>query len=636
MTDENLGGQVHLAERYPRGVRRLIKLSIDGMVLAAALLLAYALRFNFEIRSETYQALRIQLPLVVALQLATLWLAGTSRVFWRYISLADLPLFLKALVYWTIPLLACRLLLDESLQVLRLPLSIIVLDGVLAFGGVLGARIVRRSISERSSKRRHARHAGAAGLRPVFLVGAGRAGMLSAREILGQGNTDLDPIGFIDDDPLKVGSVIHGVPVLGTTEELPDLVAAYRPDHVVITIADAEPARLRRIVEICESIPIKVRTIPGFYDLLQGKVSIQRMRDIEPGDLLGRSAVEADTDKLRDFLSNKRVLVTGAGGSIGSELVRQIAVFRPARLLLVDRSEFALFLIEREITEAWPELDIVARLADVRDEGRMEGLLRYHRPQVVVHAAAHKHVPMLESQPGEAVKNNVFGTAVLGELCGRCDVETFVLISTDKAVRPTSVMGASKRVAELVVQALDARYDTRYVAVRFGNVLGSAGSVVTIFSEQIRRGGPVTVTHPDMTRYFMSIPEASQLVLSAAAMGRGGEVFILDMGDPLLVVELAEKMIRLAGFAPHDDIEIIFTGARPGEKLVEELVHSPEELMPTAHDKIFVAEIPLLEPATIDGGLERLRELVEAGRSAELRRFLNRLLPEADLVGDRR
>jgi len=619
-------------ERAPKGFRRLVKVTIDGAVLAAALLLAYALRFNFEIRPDTYAMLRLQLPLVVGLQFAALWLAGTAKVFWRYVSLADLPLFIKAAAYWTVPLLALRLSLDESLQVLRLPLSIIVLDGMLAFGGVVAVRIVRRSVSERKSKRRHARHAGAGAPRPVFLVGAGRAGVLSVREIRAQGNTDLEPIGFIDDDPLKVGSVIHGVPVLGTTDDLPELVAAHQPDHVVITIADAEPARLRRIVEICEAIPIKVRTIPGFYDLLQGKVSIRRMKDVAPDELLGRSAVEADSEKLLTFLTGKCVLVTGAGGSIGAELVRQIAVFRPSRLILVDRSEFALFQIQQKITEAWPELEILARLGDVRDEQRMGGLLSYHRPRIVIHAAAHKHVTMLETQPAEAVKNNVFGTASLARLCGDIGVEAFVLVSTDKAVRPTSVMGASKRVAELVVQALNERYDTRFIAVRFGNVLGSAGSVVPIFTEQIKRGGPVTVTHPQMTRYFMSIPEAAQLVLSAAAMGQGGEVFILDMGKPLPIVKLAEKMIHLSGFEPYEDIEIVFTGPRPGEKLTEQLAHSSEELAPTDHPKIFVGTIPSLDPSTVDRGLSTLQELVEIANGPELRRFLNRFLPEANLA----
>lgn len=624
-----VGSDARRPDRLPKWARVATQLLIDGSVLAAAFLVAYALRFDFEIGGVLDQLL-VQLPLVVALQLGALWLSGASGVFWRYISLADLPLFLRATLCWTLPLLAARYFLGPQLQLLRLPVSIIVLDAVFAFGAVLVARVVRRSIHE-SKGRGEAAHFIRGPRRPVLLVGAGRAGVLSVREIRSRGNTDLDPVGFVDDDPLKVGSVIHGVPVLGTTADLPDLVAAHRPDHVVITIANTEQSALRRIVEICEQIPIRVRAIPGFYELLQGQVSIQRMRDLEPEDLLGRPAVEADTDKLRDFLTGKRVMVTGAGGSIGSELVRQIAVFQPQRMILIDRTEFALFRIERELRETWPELEVHARLGDVCDAPRMGGLLAYHQPQVVVHAAAHKHVTLLETQPAEALKNNAFGTSQLGELCGEARVEAFVLVSTDKAVRPTSVMGASKRIAEIVCQVLNERFETRFMTVRFGNVLGSTGSVVPIFAQQIRSGGPVTVTHEEMTRYFMSIPEASQLVLSAAAMGRGGEVFVLDMGTPVRIVELAEKMIRYAGFEPYDDIDIIFTGARPGEKLAEELSHSAEDLMPTSNPKIHVGTVPAPDADGMRRGLRLLQDLVADGDGPGIRRLLNQLLPEAQL-----
>jgi FlaA1/EpsC-like NDP-sugar epimerase len=622
----------NVADRWPRGTRVIVLLLLDLTALTAALFLAYALRFNFEIRPDTYEYFWQQLPLVVGFQMVCLWMAGARAASWRYISLAELPLFLLAALLWSLPLLALRFLLDVSVQFLRLPLSVIVIDTLLAFLGVLGVRVVRRAMLERSDIRKRRGTSSGEQRRPVLFVGAGRAGVLSAREVRARGDSDLEPIGFVDDDPLKVGSVIQGIPVLGTTADLPRLVARHRPDHVVLTIADAEPARLRRIVEICEQIPIKVRTIPAFHDLLQGRVSIQRFRDVEPAELLGRAAVEADSEQLRDFLTGKRVMVTGAGGSIGSELARQIAVFRPSRLILIDRSEFALFQINRELGEAWPEIAIAACLGDVCDERRMRQLLRRHEPHIVVHAAAHKHVTMLETQPAEAVTNNVFASELLGELCGEYRAEAFVLVSTDKAVRPTSVMGASKRVAELVIQALDQRHATRFMAVRFGNVLGSTGSVVPIFAEQIKRGGPVTVTHPDMMRYFMSIPEASQLVLSAAAMGQGGEVFVLDMGAPLSIVELAEKMIRLSGFEPYDDIDIVFTGPNPGEKLAEQLAHTAEELQPTRNPKIFVGAIPVDDPERVRSGLERLHELVTVGDEAGLRRFLNQLLPEARLA----
>ncbi len=615
------------ARRCP-SVRQVVQLLLDVAVLAAAHVVSYAPRF--ELAEAAEGELGAQLALVVTVQVVALWISGARGVLWRYVGLADLPLFLKGLCLALVPLLSVGFLPFPPLQALRIPASVLVLDAVLAFGGVVGLRIARRALHEGHTKRRRA-----AGVPPhrrrILLVGAGHAGVLSVQEIRGHGNTDLDPVGFVDDDPLKVGSVIHGVPVLGTSRDIPELVARHRPDHVVITIASAEPARLRRIIAICEKVPIKVRTIPGFHELLQGDLSLQRIRDVEPADLLGRAAVESDAEQLRALLTDRRIMVTGAGGSIGSELARQIAAFRPAHLVLVDRAEFALFQIDREMGESSPEIEVAAALGDVCDERRMRGLLQSHAPDVVIHAAAHKHLPLLEAQPTEAVKNNVFGTASLGELCGKSGVETFVLISTDKAVRPTSAMGASKRIAELVVHGLNQRYETRFVAVRFGNVLGSTGSVVSIFAEQIKRGGPVTVTDPEMTRFFMSIPEASQLVLAAAAMGEGGEVFVLDMGTPLRILELAEKMIRLSGLEPHEDIEIMFTGVRPGEKLAEELAHTGEELNPTSNPKIFVCRVPAFDAARFRAGMIRLQELADAEDEPGLRRSMHDLLPEAEL-----
>jgi FlaA1/EpsC-like NDP-sugar epimerase len=398
---------------------------------------------------------------------------------------------------------------------------------------------------------------------------------------------------------------------------------------VVITIAQASRTEIRRVVEICESVPVKAQIIPGLYEILSGAVEISRIRDVEIEDLLGREPVILDEELLRSFLAGKTVMVTGAGGSIGAELTRQVAGFKAGTLLLVERAEFALFDVDRELRAAYPELAIVPLVADVCDRELMRGLMDRFKPSVVLHSAAHKHVPMMESNPTEAVKNNILATRSLGEVAGEAGVEVFIQISTDKAVRPTSVMGAAKRVAELVVQDLNPRYSTRFVSVRFGNVLGSAGSVIPTFKEQILQGGPVTVTHPDMVRYFMTIAEASQLVLEAGAMGEGGEIFVLDMGDPVRIFDMAKDMITLFGLKPFDDIDIVFTGMRPGEKLFEELNTEGENITKTRHPKIFIGTINTYDDRMVTVALKRFEGLAQLGRERELRAFFNEFLPEA-------
>ena len=388
---------------------------------------------------------------------------------------------------------------------------------------------------------------------------------------------------------------------------------------------------LRRSVEICERIPVRVRIIPGLLEILQGNVEVSRIRDIQIEDLLGREPVRLDEISTREFLTGKVVMVTGAGGSIGAELARQVARFKPSRLLLVERAEFVLFDIDRELRSNHSDLDIIPLVADICDEARMRCIFQRHRAAVVIHAAAHKHVPMMECNAAEAVKNNVLGTKLLAELAGEFGVEVFVLISTDKAVRPSSVMGAAKRFAELVVQHLGQQYSTRFVAVRFGNVIGSGGSVVQIFREQIQKGLPLTVTHPDMVRYFLTIPEAVQLVLQASAMAEGGEIYILDMGGPVRILDLAKDTITLSGLKPFEDIDIVFTGVRPGEKLFEELKTTEEEIVKTRHPKIFIGRIATLPGEKIAAGLTELHYLARNNEEQALRKFLNEFLPEANL-----
>jgi FlaA1/EpsC-like NDP-sugar epimerase len=464
-------------------------------------------------------------------------------------------------------------------------------------------------------------------------VGAGRAGVLAAREILGREDSGLDVRGFIDDDPLKQNSVILGLRVLGATADLKGLVKHLAIDEVVITIAQAPRREIRRIVGICEAIPVRVRIMPGIWEILQGNVKVSSIRDVEIEDLLGRDPVRLDEELLRAFLSGRRVLVTGAGGSIGSELCRQVARLGPSKLLLVERAEFVLFDIHREIQRLWPAVKVVPLVGDVGDELRMRAIFEAYRPEVVLHAAAHKHVPLMEENPTEAIRNNTLATRKIGKIAGECGAEVFVLISTDKAVRPTSVMGASKRLAELVVQDLDGRHATRFLAVRFGNVLGSTGSVIPIFREQIRAGGPVTVTHPEMVRFFMTIPEASQLVLQAGAMGKGGEIFILDMGEPVKIVDLARDMISLSGLRPGEDIEIVFTGTRPGEKLYEEVSTTGENVARTGHPKIFIGTIRPVESARLEEALAALEASACRNDEAAIRETLGRIIPEAALEG---
>ena len=613
--------------------QREAQYAIDTGILAGAFALAYLLRFDFEIPPDWRANAVTQLPLVLLVQVCVLYFSGAQAFVWRYVGMAEIQTFVRGWAISTAILLAARLSLPDSLAVLRVPLSVIVVDGILAFGGMLGARILMRSIAEkmRSRERRQAR--GDAARSPVLLIGAGNAGIMAVREIDSRGDMDLEVKGFVDDDPLKRGTVISGIRVLGTSEDLPRLVRELGIDHVILTIATASPERIRHILEVCASIPVRAQRIPAWYEMLQGKVEISRFRNVRAEDLLERDIVRFDQPSLEAFLGGKTVMVTGAGGSIGAELARQIHRRSPTRLLLVDRAEFALFEIDRELRTTDHAGELVPLLADIGDAERMREVFARFRPQVVVHAAAHKHVTLMEYNASEAVKNNVFGTQIVGELAGQYAAQSFVLISTDKAVRPSSVMGATKRVAELVVQDLGRRYaGTRYVAVRFGNVLGSTGSVVPIFREQIAQGGPVTITHPDMKRYFMTIPEATVLVLEAGALGEGGEIFILDMGEPVRILDMAKRMIELSGQEPGKDIQIVFTGTRPGEKLFEELETSNESIAKTRHPKIYVGRITGRSSEEIAAGLEELHELCAAGASPqEIRAFLSAFLPESEM-----
>ncbi len=608
------------------------QLALDLSVLVTAFILAYLLRFDFDIPEQDIRRLLMQLPYVVLIQFLTLLLAGVYTFIWRYIGMAETRAFFIAALWSALLVLALRLGLPERAEDWRVPLSVALIDTFFAYGGALGARVLRRALYEWEKKLQNAPDSGNGQRKPVLLIGAGSAGMIAAREITRRGGMGLDIQGFLDDEPNKQGSLIQGVKVLGTTQDLPRLARELDIDHVVITIAHATRQQFRRILDICEQSSLKVRIIPGLDDIIRGRVMLTRIRDLQIEDLLGREPVHLDEANVKRFLTGKTVMVTGAGGSIGSELARQVAQFCPGQLLLVERAEFALFEIDRELRGAWPDLQVVPLVADVCDEARLRSIFVAHEPHVVLHAAAHKHVPLMESNVTEAIKNNVLATNLLGEIAGECGVESFVLISTDKAVRPTSVMGASKRVAELIIQDMDRRFKTHYVAVRFGNVIGSTGSVIPIFLEQIRKGGPVTVTHQNMMRFFMTIPEAAQLVLQAGTMGQGGEIFTLDMGEAVRILDLAKDTISLSGLKPYEDIDIIFTGMRPGEKLFEELYMANELLAKTKHPKIFIGKIAAYPEEKIHYAREHLFHLTRAGQIKELYKFLSELIPEAQLA----
>jgi FlaA1/EpsC-like NDP-sugar epimerase len=591
------------------------------------------LRFDFVLPEDARAALLRQLPVVVLLEIAALSWSGVYALLWRYVGLADVRVFALAAVLSALPLIVFRLCLPGSLADWRVPLSVIFIDVMLAFGAVLGLRLLRRVLYERYEKTHAPGGAMDERRKATLLIGAGGGGFLAVRELLRSHHQSIDVRGFVDDDPEKRGSTIHGVKVLGASRDLPRLVNDYGIEQVIITIPRATRQDLDRIVRICESVPVKARIIPNLSDVIGGKLELNRIRDVQIEDLLGREQVQLDVDELGRFIAGKVVMVTGAGGSIGSELCRQVLRFKPSKLILIERAEPSLFNIDRELQSASTGVEILPMLADISDELRMRGVFHDHRPNLVFHAAAHKHVALMERNPIETFKNNVFATRRVGALAAEHGVEVFVLISTDKAVRPASIMGASKRVAELVVQDLARKHATRFLAVRFGNVLGSTGSVIPIFRDQIQHGGPITITHPEMIRFFMTIPEAAQLVLQAGAMGKGGEIFVLDMGAPVRIVDLAMRMITLSGLRPFDDIDIVFTGPRPGEKLFEELETDEEHITKTRHPKIFIGRITPAVSTVIGRALEDIAALCETNDSRALRARVAALLPEAQLGG---
>lgn len=594
---------------------RAWQLVVDAGLIAAAWYLAFRLRFDPEIPPYYETLFTRTIWIVVLIKLAVFVAFGFYNRWWRYVSTRDMWGAARGV---TIACLVSSLVVYfvSPVEQIRLPRSVAIMDWLLLLAFVAGSRLLARTMLERPS----ARDLVARG-REVIVVGAGDAGQLMVKEMLRSPALRYTPIGLVDDDPRKRNLRLHGVRVLGTTDELRRILREQRPDEVLIAIPSAPGDLRQKVVAVTREEGIPVKTLPGLHELIAGDLGLAgQIRPVQVEDLLGREQVEIDLPSVASYLADETVLVTGAGGSIGSELCRQIARIGCRRLILVDQAETPLFEIERELVSERGFPPSVPVLADAGNQAKMHWLFDRYRPGVVFHAAAYKHVPLMEANPLESVRNNALTTRTMAEVAVQFQVSRFVLVSTDKAVNPKTVMGQSKALCEWIVEAYGARPDVRtsFVGVRFGNVLGSSGSVIPIFRRQIERGGPVTVTHPEMTRFFMTIPEAVSLVVQAGAIGEQGHIYVLDMGEPVRIVDLARNMILLSGREPERDIAIEFVGVRPGEKLHEELWSSDETVSATVHPKIKLVTRPQIDAAWLEEGLAELERLVEAGETLEL------------------
>ena len=610
--------------------RRVLEFAADALLCGAAFALAFFLRFIDDgvHLQPRYEEMLVGSAAFVGLGKAlALDLLGQHQQWWRYFRLPDLwPLF-RSLAIASVLMVLVFVLAKPFPD--SLPRSVIILDFILSCALLGGARLARRSLAERPG-----RHARDRDERQVLVVGAGSGGQMVVRELKLNPNLGARAIGFIDDDPRKRGMRTEGLRVLGTTDEIGQILDRFTPGEVVIAIPSAPGVLRGRVVAECRDRDIPVRTLPTVFELLRGGVQLTRqLREVQVEDVLGRDPVVMELDRVGAYLEDKRVLVTGAGGSIGAELCRQIARVRPQLLVLVEHAEDNLFEIDRELTSLWHFTRLESVLADCKEGDRMLEVMQRFKPDVVFHAAAYKHVPLMEANPLEALRNNAIATQVTAKTAAAAAAERFVLVSTDKAVNPRTVMGATKAMAEWIVEAAGQRHpQTRFTIVRFGNVLGSSGSVVPIFRTQIEQGGPVTVTHPEMTRYFMTIPEAVQLVIQAGDLGgASGEVFVLEMGEPVRIVDLARNMIRLAGYEPDADIAIEIVGVRPGEKLHEELFNSGERAQPTTAERIVRAVRPEpLDPGWVEATVSRLESLVASGDEAGLAEHVVELMSRGD------
>ena len=608
-----------------------IMLGVDACLVAATYFLSYYLRFDGLIPAQEWRNIKSTVPYILVFKLFTFLMFGLYGRMCQYTSVVDLINVLKATITSTVGIVLGVLFISRFQG---FPHSIFILDWILTFIFIGGIRVlIRLTVSEKGdlhfliqnpfSHRKLMRQT-----KRLLIIGAGDTGEKMIREVRDNLHLNYEVVGFLDDDPKKRGMMIHGVKVLGPIPKTHDMAYRDEMDEILIAIPSASAKQMQRIIQACDATGLKSRTTPGIDELIDGRISFKSIREVSFEDLLGRDQVDLDMERIGSYLSGKVVLVSGAAGSIGSELCRQIALFGPKNLILLDKTENSLFHLEMEFRQRFPKTPIAAILGDVKYKSSLNKIFEAHQPQVVFHAAAYKHVPVVELNPWEGIFNNVVGTRNIVETSHRFEAERFVMISTDKAVRPASVMGATKRVAEIVTSCYASSSPTQFVSVRFGNVIGSEGSVIHLFKKQIERFGPVTVTHPEITRYFMTIPEASKLILQAGAMGEGGDIFILDMGTPIKIVDMARDLIRRSGFKPDVDIEIQFTGLRPGEKLHEELITEGEGIVRTPHEKIFVLKGRTCDLAWLIQKIEELTKLAHEQNAHAIKSKLKEIIPE--------
>lgn len=593
---------------------------IDLAIIWFSIITSYMFRFPNGVPDE-YMLQMLMFGLIATITFGgSLIYFGLYRRLWQYASIGEIVSVFKAIVVGAVlAFVAAFLILPD-----RVPLSIEVRATetiLLLVGGVRFCwRVFRNDRIHAKDTETH-----------TLIVGAGDCGILIAREMMGPSFAHTRIVGFIDDSADKYHLSILGVPVLGNRYDIPRIVKESEIHEIIIAMPSVSRTEISEIINLAKATGVKLKIIPALNDLIAGKISVKKLRDVSVEDLLGREPIVADLNSILGYVHNKTVLITGAGGSIGSELCRQISPFAPCKLLILGHGENSIYTIEMELRKKFPEMNIVTVIADVQDRTRMMEVFDSHRPHVVFHAAAHKHVPLMERNPSEAIKNNVFGTRNVADCADKYGAERFVLISSDKAVNPTSVMGATKRIAEMYVQSLNTSSPTKFSAVRFGNVLGSRGSVIPAFKQQIAAGGPITVTHPEMVRYFMTIPEAVQLVIQSGSFANGGEVFVLDMGEPVKILTLAEDLITLSGYEPYKDIEITFSGIREGEKLYEELLTDEENLGSTQHDRIFIGRPNVLSQNQLELEFKRLeRVLAEDGEA--IREVINQIVPMQPVI----
>lgn len=583
--------------------KQIVLLLCDIVLIQVSLFASFLLRFEGTFPKNFTRLIWPVIIFITLFKIGSFLAVNLYKKMWRYANVSELLAIVKGVSLSTVLTIGY-----VFFSRFTFPRSIILLDWMTTIFLISASRFLLRMYKEHREQIVTDLNPG----KRILIIGAGDAGEMVLKEFTRHKAPNIKIVGFIDDDPTKLGLEIHGIRVLGDRDRIVSIIERHMVNEVVIAIPSASGKIIREIHKLCSKNNVKIRILPSIYELINGDVSLNQIRNVEVEDLLGREPVRIDMHEVAAYLTNKTILITGGGGSIGSEICRQVAKFTPEKLIIFDISENNIYDLEFELRERFKELNIVSIVGSIRDLERLENVFKSHRPHVVFHAAAHKHVPLMEYNSEEAIKNNIFGTLKVAMTASKYKVERFVMISTDKAVNPTNIMGASKRVAEMIIQDMSKKSETKFVAVRFGNVLGSRGSVIPLFKKQIAMGGPLTVTHPDITRFFMTIPEASQLVIQAGALGQGGEVFVLDMGKPVKIMDLARDLIELSGLKIGEDIDIKITGLRPGEKLYEELLSDKENTLATKHERILVAKLDEVDTDLLYQSLKQMEEALKS------------------------